>query len=122
MLDVETAPVSGTPLALESATKEHARLSQEERCAWLAFVWIREDDLEFAPNWRKWVRANERLCAGAACMWQLRIDLLMDGRTGAFESPCDVRPEAVANTAPTSPSRAADEVSSSSAGTPHGPP
>ena len=105
MLDLETAPLSRMPLALESATKEHARLSQEERRAWLAFVWIREDDLAFAPNWRKWLRANERLCAGAARMWELRIELLMDGRTGASDSPRDVTSVAVASRALSSPSR-----------------
>ncbi|WP_416758427.1 hypothetical protein ACNI65_18055 [Roseateles sp. So40a] len=111
MLDLETAPLSRMPLALESATKEHARLSQEERRAWLAFVWIREDDQAFAPNWRKWLRANERLCAGAARLWELRIELLMGGRTGASDALRDVRPEAVASAALTPPSREADEVS-----------
>jgi hypothetical protein len=87
MLDLETAPISRLPLALESATKEHARLSQEERCAWLAFVWIREGDVEFVPGWRRWVIASERLRCSATRLWELRIELLMNGRAGLPDSP-----------------------------------
>lgn len=90
MPDIETSPMSRLLLELDNATEEHASLSQEERCAWLAFVRSREGNRTFALGWRRWAIATERLRASAKRLWELRVELLMDGRAGLPNRQSDV--------------------------------